>query len=56
MLCNKFKRHLEKCPNQKLTRKTVTITVVVQVNTAGEQHVDVEFHSLIYVQAQSYYP
>jgi len=27
--------------------KTVTITVVVQVNTAGEQHVDVEFHSFL---------
>ena len=32
---------------RKLTRKTVTITVVVQVNAAGEQHVDVEFHSVI---------
>jgi len=28
--------------------KTVTITVVVQVNTAGEQHVDAEFHSFLY--------
>jgi len=24
--------------------RTVTITVVIQVNTAGKQHVDVEFH------------
>jgi len=40
---------LEKCPNQKLTCKTVTIAVVVQVNTAGEQHMDVEFHSFLHV-------
>jgi len=50
MLYNKLKRHLspEKWPNRKLACKTVTITVVVQVNTAGEQHVDVEFHSFLY--------
>ena len=39
----------EKLPRQKLTCRTVTITVVVQVNTAGEQHVDVEFHSFLHV-------
>jgi len=34
---------------EKLTCKTATVTVVVQVNTAGEQHVDVEFHSFLHV-------
>ena len=38
---------LEKWPNQKLTCKTATITVVVQVNAAGEQHLVVEFHSYV---------
>ena len=42
----------EKWPSQKLTCKTVT--VVVQANTAGKQHVDVEFHPLLYVSAQLY--
>ena len=32
-----------------MTCETATITVVDQVNTAGEQHVDVEFHSFLYV-------
>jgi len=31
MLYNKSKRHPQKRPNQKLTRKSVTVTVVVQV-------------------------
>jgi len=30
-------------------KKTVAISVMVQVDTAGEQHVDVEFHSFLYV-------
>ena len=42
MLYNKLKRQLPR----KMT--VVTITVVVQANTAGEQHVDVEFHSFLY--------
>ena len=33
--------------HQEIDSKTVTVTVVVQVNAAGEQNVDVEFHSVI---------
>jgi len=33
--------------------QNVAIAVVIHVNTAGEQHVDVEFHSLLHV-SQSY--
>jgi len=39
----------QKRPSQKLMCKTVTITVVFQVNMSGEQHVDVEFHSFLCV-------
>jgi len=48
MLCNDTPTP-EKWPYQKLAGKTITITVVVQVNTAGKQHVDVEFHSFLYI-------
>ena len=33
--------------------QNVAITVVIQINTPGEQHVDVEFHSFFHV-SQSY--
>ena len=52
MLYNKLKPHPQKWPNQKLTCKTATITVVVQVNKAGEQHLEVDFtHSSTLISA-----